>query len=475
MTTLECRNVSTEFGGVAVLRDVRLAVARNEFVGVCGPNGAGKTTLLNAVCGLVRIGSGQIWLNGGDVTGWSLERLAEAGVIRSFEDGSSWGRISVLDNVALGGFGAAPLSAARALADRRARQFGLADALDDRAADLSLGQRRRMELARLLVRRDILGEHVLLILDEPSRGLDHQAKSVLLELLDAHVRHQCTVLMVEHDLELARRLSSRLVTLREGRVEELGDEKQPVPGPSHSFLRSSDTPALHLDEVSAGYGREDVLRGLTLSVQFGEAVQVVGTNGSGKTTLFRVIVGALRQRRGRVTALGAQLQPGRSRLSEGIGYAPQGGRLIRDLSVQAHLDLARQAARAAGRRPEAAPAFEAAFPQVERLRRSVAGALSSGQRSLVALWVALATEPSILVADECGAGLAPDMRGKVYDFIRLNWLNENRAFLFVEHGPTPIWARAVVLERGTALTSDLGSRSQIGSPPSSGPMEDRKQ
>jgi len=458
MTTLDCRGVSVEFGGRSVLSDACLTVQKGAFVSVVGANGSGKTTLLNVICGIVPTRRGQVLLNGTNVTGWSPEELAGVGLVRSFEEGAIWSGLSVLDNVALGLWGQAPLKRARDIARSRADDFGLSDVLASDAGDLSLGQRRRMELARLMVRMDCLGDDVLLVLDEPSRGLDHSAKVVLSDLMHAHLKGRCTVVMVEHDLELATRLSTQLVTISDGRVCKIDRAIAETPRVAPSRPASQGPPALTLSNIRAGYSGRDVLRDVSFSVSYGEAVQLMGVNGSGKTTLLRVIVGGLRQRAGSIAiGSGRLLEPGKNRLGDGLGYAPQGGRLISDLTVAEHLDLAQRSV--VGRSQASAAALQEALPELTSLRPKRVGLLSSGQRSLVSLWVALSSEPSILVADETGAGLAPNLKRRVYDFIRLEWLNPRRALVFVEHGPPVEWARPVDLERGVIVSASFRNSS----------------
>lgn len=451
---LECRGVSCAFGRVASLTDVQVAVQHNEFVGLVGPNGAGKTTLLNVICGLVAPNAGSVIFNDVDIAGWAFDRRAKAGIIRSFEDGGVWSRLSVLDNVALGAY-ASPmsLSAARTAATHYLRALGLGDAISSDAEHLSLGQKRRMELARALLRYDTIGRRSLMILDEPSRGLDHEGKRTLVELLQRHIVGRCSVLMVEHDIELAKEICSRLVGLKAGHLAEPaldGSGEQDLP--AHPEMGSpSTTEALRAENIRAGYGGEDVLRGVSFSIRHGEAVQVRGTNGSGKSTLLKVIVGSLKQSAGRIQLSGVELETRENRLKRAVGYAPQGGRLIRGLSVSAHLELAKAARSSHSKGFPADPDFVRAFPELRNLLLSSAGSLSSGQRSLVALWTALATGPTLLLADEPAAGLAPDVRHRVYEFLRVKWLRPDRALLFVEHGEPQPWARTLTLDRGVLV------------------------
>jgi ABC-type branched-subunit amino acid transport system ATPase component len=453
---LECRGVSCAFGSVYGLSDVTVKIRDGECVGVIGDNGAGKTTLLNVICGVVEPSDGRIVFNDVDITNWPFDRRARAGVIRTFEDCGVWNRVSVLDNVALGAYGLGiTLNAARDAALHHLRRFGLEHAAEREAEGLSLGEKRRMELARAVLRYELLGTRSLLILDEPTRGLDHEGKRMLVALLQHHVVGRCAALMVEHDVELARRLCSRLVTLKAGRVDEtrsqvpVADRDRPAVGTS-----VTQQTALQAVDIRAGYGGEDVLRGVSFSLRYGEAVQLRGTNGSGKSTLLKAIVGTLRPSAGRIVLDGCDLKLRDGRIQRGVGYAPQGGRLIRGLSVAAHLELARAAARGTGESRAADERFAQIFPELKELLLSSAESLSSGQRSLVALWTALATGPKVLLADEPAAGLAPEARRRVYEFLRIEWLRPDRAVLFVEHGAAEAWVRSLTLDRGQLLAPE---------------------
>ena len=163
--------------------------------------------------------------------------------------------------------------------------------------------------------------------------------------------------------------------------------------------------------------------------------------------MLRVLVGTVKPTSGLVELFGRLADESHSRVRLGLGYAPQGGRLIKALAVRTHIRMAQEAAFRPG---ELSTLFLRAFPEAETLLPRRAGDLSSGQRSLVALWTAIATEPRVLLVDEPGAGLAPDLRRRVYDFLRSEYLNHGRSLLFVEHGPPLPWARSVQLKHGLA-------------------------
>ncbi|WP_067813080.1 ABC transporter ATP-binding protein [Actinomadura kijaniata] len=224
---IEVRNVGVRFGGVRALSDVGLTVPRGQTCGVIGPNGAGKTTLFDVVTGLRRPTTGTVLLDGRDVTGLSAVRRSRMGLRRTFQRPQVFGRLTVLDNVLTalewrggGGGLAADLVGWRARRrverDRRDRaravldRCGIADLAGSYAADLPIGRRRMVELARALA-----DDPAVLLLDEPTSGLDEEQAALFASVvasLDA------TVLLVEHDVGFVMAACERVVVLDLGKV-----------------------------------------------------------------------------------------------------------------------------------------------------------------------------------------------------------------------------------------------------------------
>ncbi|GLW62671.1 ABC transporter ATP-binding protein [Actinomadura rubrobrunea] len=224
---IEIEDVSVRFGGVRALTGVSLTVAEGAVCGVIGPNGAGKTTLFDVITGLRRPTSGRVRLRGADVTSAGAVRRARLGLRRTFQRPQVFGRLTVLDNVLAalewrggGGGLAADLVGARSRrrleAARRDRALaaldrcGIADLRDAYAADLPIGRRRMVELARAIV-----DDPAVLLLDEPTSGLDADQAAVFADVvrsLDA------TVLLVEHDVGFVMTTCDRVVVLDLGEV-----------------------------------------------------------------------------------------------------------------------------------------------------------------------------------------------------------------------------------------------------------------
>ena len=227
---LDIRELTVRFGGVIANDGVSFSVRRGEIVALVGPNGAGKTTLFNTVTGAQRASSGVIELAGADITTTPTRRRARLGVARTFQNLAVVPSLTVAQNVAIGassarrgGIISAALAAPwtrradRAIAAEVAaacRVVGLDRVLDRPVGELPYGDRRRVEIARA-----ILARPQLLLLDEPSSGMD-PAETAELAAVVQRLRDEAgvTVLLVEHDLSFVRALAERLVVVNFGKV-----------------------------------------------------------------------------------------------------------------------------------------------------------------------------------------------------------------------------------------------------------------
>ena len=427
MLELDVGGLRASLGGTEVLSGVDLAVDAGECVGIVGPNGAGKSTLLNVLTGLVPASAGRVSWRGRDVTTSSIGAQVRAGLVRSFEAGAVWDRLSVLDNVAVGSLRQGPLAEVRGHASRFLEATGVANLAEMDAGSLSLGTARRVELARLLLRVHEItatsSSPPLVLLDEPLRGLDVPSKDRLVSILQSELRGRATILFVEHDHGRAALLADRLVHMEAGRVRAYEPPLIRSECDEDDALdANSGAPLLELRGIRAGYGVTEVLAGVDLDIPTGKGVHLMGPNGCGKSTLLAAIAGVLPGTRGHVTWRGRAV---RDRGVSSIVWVPQGGRLIPSLTVDEHLSLT-------GRGP-LGDEFATAVPGVHALSPRPAAALSAGQRALAALWIAFSSSPALLLLDEPTAALTPEARGIVFDFLR-RWLSPERAYVLVEHG-----------------------------------------
>jgi branched-chain amino acid transport system ATP-binding protein len=242
VSLLEINSLTRRFGGITAVDDISLVVAPGETVSVIGPNGAGKTTLFNLITGLDAPDAGTIAFDGQIISGLTPERLAGLGLARTFQHGRVFANLSVLDNVLVGAH--ARLRAVRppipllgplaelllalvrppaVLREEQALReearailalFGdrLLPRLDQPAFSLSYANRRRLEIARALASRPRL-----LLLDEPTAGMNPTETAEMLDLIRELKRRDLTILLIEHKLELVMQLSDRVVVMDDGR------------------------------------------------------------------------------------------------------------------------------------------------------------------------------------------------------------------------------------------------------------------
>lgn len=177
--------------------------------------------------------------------------------------------------------------------------------------------------------------------------------------------------------------------------------------------------ALVLDEVSAGYGRVDVIAGISLSIPTGRRVALVGSNGAGKSTIVRTINGLLPLRGGRISWDGTAIGDVRAshRTRAGIGTVPEGRLLFADCTVTENLLAASTFGEAKACRAES---LERVFGLFARLRERAGqrvGTLSGGEQQMVAIGRALMTRPRLLVLDEPSIGLAPRIVAEIFEVL----------------------------------------------------------
>jgi branched-chain amino acid transport system ATP-binding protein len=233
---LEVRNLSKSFGGLKVTRNVNLAVAPGERRLVIGPNGAGKTTLFSLICGELRSDSGSIRLLGQDITRRPGRHRAHLGLARTYQIITLFPRETLVRNVALSLLGLSPrrwnpfiVLDRQEDIERDARQaltrVGLQALADRPLAQTSYGERRRVEIAMALAQRP-----KVLLLDEPFAGLSLDERRDVRALL-LSIPREVTIVMVEHDMDVALSFAETITVLHFGEVVVEGTRAEVVEHP----------------------------------------------------------------------------------------------------------------------------------------------------------------------------------------------------------------------------------------------------
>jgi branched-chain amino acid transport system ATP-binding protein len=223
---IRVRSVSVAYGGLLALRGIDLDVAQGERVAIIGPNGAGKSTLFNVIAGDTAPTRGSVEIKGLDCTSRPSRHRPRLGVARTYQKARTFAGLTVRDNIYLALAGhrrrhrALWLSSVddrmRTEAGRVADAVWLTDQLDHPAGELAHGQKRQLELGMA-----IAAQPDVLLLDEPASGLSRGERERLIELLESRAA-DLTLLLIEHDMDVAFRIARRVVVMADGEMVTVG-------------------------------------------------------------------------------------------------------------------------------------------------------------------------------------------------------------------------------------------------------------
>ncbi|ACM30172.1 ABC transporter ATP-binding protein [Agrobacterium rhizogenes] len=230
MTSLELRHVNKNYGAYHALRGIDLSVEQGEFIVMVGPSGCGKSTLLKSIAGLETISSGQIMINGRDV---STAEPGDRGIAMVFQSYALYPHMTVAENMGFGlRMAKRPKAEIDAAVARAAKILRITDQLDKRPKQLSGGQRQRVAIGRAITRSP-----EVFLFDEPLSNLDAALRTQMrVELSGLHAELGATMVYVTHDQVEAMTMASRIVVLNRGIIEQVGSPLELYRNPDNLFV-----------------------------------------------------------------------------------------------------------------------------------------------------------------------------------------------------------------------------------------------
>ena len=245
MSYLELQKVSKHFGRLAALDEVDLRVEKGEILGIVGPNGSGKTTLINVISGYYRPTKGTIYFNGKKISGLRPDKIAQLGIIRTFQSNVLYEGTTVVESMLISSYQQYSTNnwqsflETKAWKDDNEKAVGrvielvkLLDLLNDTflpAEGLSHGYQRMLGIAMAM----IANPHVLL-LDEPTTGMNHEEAMFVVDKIKLLSEQGVTVILIEHNMKVLLNVATRVVCfnfgnkIADGKPEEVMNEKEVI-------------------------------------------------------------------------------------------------------------------------------------------------------------------------------------------------------------------------------------------------------
>ena len=460
--------MSRFFGGVKANLDVCFSVEPGIVLGLIGPNGAGKTTLFNCITGFYPPSRGEILFEGERIDGLSPDKVCKLGMARTWQKVRPLAKLSVLDNAMVGALlRTGSVREARAIAHEQLRVVGLDAKASALAGALPIGERKKLEVARVLATRPRM-----ILLDEVMGGLNARESEDLIqfileyqtERIDAdgdRARHEGHRPHLRPHRGAQLRREARRGDAAADRQRPAGDDRIPrrqlgSEGMSNAVPR----PLLELRDLDFAYGDVHVLHGVSLSVQAGEIVTLVGSNGAGKSTTLRNISRLLRPRAGSIVFDGHDLTKLSSHevVELGVVQVPEGRRVFPEMTVAENLTMGSYIKSARADRAKNLERGLTLFPRLRERISQLAGTLSGGEQQMLAIARGLMAKPRLLLLDEPSLGLSPLLVKTIFDTIaEIN--RQGVSVLLVEQNvyqSLRIANRGYVLETGKIALSGSG-------------------
>jgi simple sugar transport system ATP-binding protein len=298
---LEVRGITKLFGSFAACSAIDLTIEPGEIHALLGENGAGKSTLVKMLFGVLQPSAGEILWEGRQISIGSPGEARKTGIGMVFQHFSLFEALTVAENIALSLDGKAPLSRIAEEARRLSEAYGLPLDPNAHVADLSVGERQRIEIVRALLQNP-----KLIILDEPTSVLTPQEADRLFETLDKLKAEGRSVLYISHRLEEVQRICDRATVLRHGKVTGACDPRQETPASLARMMVGSDVASVsrphHSDAGAVVLETRGLnapartpfavaLKSVSLSVRAGEVLAIAGVAGNGQGELFDILSG----------------------------------------------------------------------------------------------------------------------------------------------------------------------------------------
>ena len=478
----EVKGLTKHFGGLAAVKNVDFQIRQGKILGLIGPNGAGKTTIFNLVSGFLSPDSGEVTFKGERITALKPpHKICIRRIGRTFQLVKSFNNMTVLENVMVGAFSR---TRERRKVEQRAREMidfvGLSKCRDILAANLTIADRKRLELCRALAT-----EPELLLLDEVVAGLNPKETEEIIKLIRKISQQGVTLFVIEHVMKAIMSLSDRIIVLNygekiaEGAPMEISKNRKVIDvylggeleerknqlagtlsGRKQQKLAKTRGMLLKLDSVNTYYGDLQALHNVSFEVEEGEIVSIVGSNGAGKSTTLNTISGILRPFSGTIEFRGKKIEnfPSHHIVEMGLVQIPEARCLFSYMTVLENLELGAHVREARKKKKKTLEMVFSLFPILEERKNQLAGTLSGGEQQMLAIARGMMTGPKLLMLDEPSLGLAPKLVKQVFEIVeRIN--KEGITVLLVEQNvfhSLYVADKGYVLENGRVVLEGRG-------------------